>query len=116
MVSPGSLSQGVIHVHREVSGKQQAAMRSMTAELDALRPKAQTAKERYESLQAEVQTAHDQAAAAQETTTAAESKARADMKVGQAKYQCPIGFPGQCCCIRSWRQGSTSSRSTPCSA
>ena len=59
-------------------------MQSMEAELETLRPETQAAKERCETLQAEAQTAHDQAAAAQEHTTAAELKARADMKVGQA--------------------------------
>ena len=53
----------------------------MAAELGALRSRAQSAEERCEGLMSEAQTARDQAAAAQEAATAAESKARTDMKV-----------------------------------
>lgn len=53
----------------------------MAAELDALRSRAQSAEERCEGLMSEAQKARDQAAAAQEAATAADSKARTDMKV-----------------------------------
>ncbi len=56
-------------------------MKPMEDELEALRAGAQATKQKLESLQAEANAAHDHAANAQEASSAADTKARADMKV-----------------------------------
>ena len=55
----------------------------MAAELNAVRSRAEAAEAQAGGLQAEVQAARNSAAALQEANTAAETKARSDMKVSR---------------------------------